>query len=274
MNQQAPAARLRASQLAGSAFASWFGQLGEWLKAILLPLALLYLVYFGIWHLLVTQSLEELAQRGQADSLRETASLVVNMIVLTLFAVTWHRRILMGETVRLIPAVGAAHVRYLLWLLILGLLVFLFSSAIAALAAKSMASGSMPLQAGIIAVLGFSIILFFLARVSPLFAALAMGQRASLLEAWRKTSGQGFALFFGYLLVLLPVFFLSAFLLQIVFSSVQDAQIEPGQVISEQEFHQLILGSFWLTQTVTTVIGFVAATLGVGVASAAYRELN
>lgn len=274
MSQQAPVPRLRASQLAGRAFAAWLGGLLDWLTAILLPLVILYFVYFGIWHLLTTQSLEELGQQTQSGSLRDTASMVVNMIVLTLFGVAWHRRILLGEKPRLLPAVGSQHVRYLLWLLILGILLFLISALITALAAGSMAGGGMALQAGIVAVIGFAGMLYLLGRISPLFSALAIGERLGLAGAWRMTQGQGMAIFFGYLLVILPIFFLSAALLTIVVGDIQEEHIQPGTVMSQQEFQEILIGAYWTTQSVAAVIGFLSATLAVGVASAVYKELR
>ncbi len=275
MSQQTPVPRLRPAQLAGVAFSAWFGGLADWLKAVALPLALLYLVYYGIWHYLTSQSPEELRQSDEGGNFRQTALLIVNMIVLTLFAVAWHRRILLGETPRFLPLVSGQHVRYLLWLLILGVLLFLFSAALTAFVAGTMLSGGGGLQAGVVSVLGFASILYLLGRISPLFAGLAVDERIGLAAAWRLTRGQGMALFFGYLLILLPVFFLSAVLLSFVFSDIQaQQQLDPGSVITGDELMELLIGAYWLSQTVQTVIGFVLSTLAVGVASAAYRELR
>ncbi len=265
---------MRSSQLAGAAFAAWFGNLSDWLKAVALPLAILFLVYFGIWQALLSLPVEELGREDQGAGFRQTATYVVQMIVFTLFAVAWHRRIILEEGARLLPAVGGNHVRYLLWLLIVGMIFFIGAAAITGLAAGTLSGGSMNLQAGIMAVLGFSLLLYAVGRFSPFFAALAVGERIGPGTAWRRTAGQGWALFFAFLLVLLPVFFIAIFLASMVASNIQSGQMEPGKVLTYEEFREVFLGAYWVTSIISAGVSFAAGTLIVGVASAAYKELR
>lgn len=274
MSQQAPVHRLRASQLAGSAFATWFGSFADWLRAIAFPLAILFLVYFVLWQFLQSQSLEEISQQSMAGSFRDTATVTVNTIFFTLLGVTWHRYALLGERPRLLPTLGMPHLRYILWLLIIGLLLFLTFAVIAALVAGSLARGGMPLPAGVLAVVGFSGLLYLFGRVSPMFPAFAVGDRLSLLGAWRLTRGHGLAIFFGYLLVLVPLFFLAALLVTFVMRGILSEQLEPGQVMSAAELQAALLDGYWSTQSVYAAIALVGATLGVGVASAIYQGLK
>ncbi len=274
MPQGSPSLGVRSTQLAGAAFAAWFRNPVDWMKALALPLAILFLVYYGIWQALVSVPWEEMSKVDDGSSLRDTATMVVQMIVLTLFAVSWHRLIILEEKPRLLPAVGGHHVRYLLWLLIFGLVFFLAATMVTALAAGSLASGSMSLQAGIMGVVGFCLLLYLLARFSPFFAALAVGERVGPASAWRMTRGQGMALFFAFLMVLLPVFFLAAFLAGVVASDIQTNQVQPGQVLTYEEFREILLGAYWITSVISAAISFAAGTLVVGVASAAYKALR
>jgi hypothetical protein len=150
-------------------------------------------------------------------------TLVVEFFLIAVFAVGWHRLILLGPRAGggLGITLGRREIAYLgrMWLCFIATILFsmVFSFVEYQLAGML---GANPDSFVIIASAGYGlIVLYVIARISPGFAALAVDQRLGFGAAWQATRGEGFRIFVIYILVSLGWFvvtFLVGELLQLL----------------------------------------------------------
>lgn len=270
MAQKATATRLSAWRLAGDGYDLWFGSFGLWLRAAALPFVLLILIDYAM-----LRSLAEARQAGGpeplAHDLRVALGIVVDAIIYTLLGVSWHRWALLSERPRLLPAIGSEHLRFMAWALALMFLSQFAAGTVMSLVLAIASQSFNAILAGALA--AFIVSLYFIARMSVIYPAAALGQRLGLLGAWQMTRKQGWALFWAYILVCIPL--IAIFLLLGAFfgAAILGAFVvgmPPGE-LSRGWGGELA----WLLPTAFAAffsLGFL--TLPVGVASSAYRRLS
>jgi hypothetical protein len=141
--------------------------------------------------------------------------LVVEFLLIAVFAVGWHRLILLGSRAGggLGVAFGRREIAFLgrWWLCFIGMLLV----SIAFSVFEYLLAGMMGADPGgfvIIAMAGYTLIaIYVIGRIGPGFAALSVDQSLGLGAAWQATRGEGARIFVIYLLVSLG-WFVVAFL--------------------------------------------------------------
>ncbi len=262
MDERPPYRALTALALAAAAYRQWFGDFRSWLTAAALPVLLLLLIDFALLQTLAEQAPNEM---GFGGGLTGFLSNIVNAIIYTLFAVSWHRRILLGEPPRAVPAVGAYHVRFLFWVILLFFLSgFVFVTAFSLVQLLS-GGNSLFLIPGLI--VGLALSLYFSARVSVIYPATALGGRMGLTQAWAMTRGQAWAIFWGFVLGLLPAILLLLVLLLAFGLSLGGP---PPPAAGEAANFDAV----YLTMSALSVIvALFIITLSVGIASNVFKAL-
>ncbi len=197
---------------------------------------------------------EEILQAlvSEANLLRLLAMLLVNVIAITLFAVSWHRLALLGERPRFLPQVGPEHVRFALLSLVL-----IFITTMIALSGAILAAST---TAWVVLVLTFIALVVVYLKLSLLFPAAALDARMSLGESWSRTRGATLTLFWAVVLGCLP-----AYLLLMIVSLTLSSLI-----------HALFQGSAageWLTILMQAVLSYLPWAVVIGIVSLAYRQL-
>ncbi len=275
MAQKATTTRLSAWRLAGDAYGLWFSNLGVWFVAAALPFALTVLIGFAFAQApLMVGDGED--QRVFITDFTLVLNFLVDVIIYTLFGVAWHRWALLSERPRLIPNVGGEHLRFLVWALILMLLsqfvlrtVFgLFSGAASGLITALFAFSFSPQVLGFLAaVLACG---YFLARVSVIYPAAALGDRLGLLGAWKMTRGNAWALFWAFVLVMVPLLF-AFFLIGAIFSA---AVVGLFSAMSSMDRAVTSNLAWFLMAAFSALASLAFLTLPIGVASKGYAELR
>ncbi|MHA1566199.1 MAG: hypothetical protein ACTSX7_12870 [Alphaproteobacteria bacterium] len=140
--------------------------------------------------------------------------IILGLIVTTLFSVTWHRRYLLPEVSLTVAATlnwTQRHWRFLRAMLVFfGIymaLIMAFSVIFSVLVLLLRSSGD-PTQAPVLLAAAFPILIYCLARLSLLFPAAAVDERLSVKACWQRTQGNGWRIFFIYLLASLPLILL------------------------------------------------------------------
>ncbi len=201
------------------------------------------------------QNLDEIL--NQAFVVRAVAMLVASVIASTLFAVAWHRLSLLGpgEQPTLVPRIGAQHVRFALFTLLLALI----GVGIIRLSFSLALSGG----GGFVALLAAILAITLFLRWSMLFPAAAIGAEATFGSSWAMTRGCAFTLFWAFLLGLLPMM-IATVVVEMLLSGTfyQTSPDQPPEGLS-----------LLIPMLITELLNYAALAIGVGVASAAYRRL-
>ena len=196
----------------GDAFRAVFGNFGAAILAGIFPLILLIAIqtlsYF-------------VAPTGTTGSFFLDLSIsVIGMIPYVLFAVTWHRFILMGERERptLIPKFQRTHGRFLMFTVILFLMVMvpiLISAMTMGVSQMLMNSSQIGAaveldgQASAALLIIFVYLIassYFYGRLSMVLPASAVGEEGYTFGwAWRHTKGNGFRIMLAFILLMILV---------------------------------------------------------------------
>ncbi|MEO1192754.1 MAG: hypothetical protein AAFY02_13410 [Pseudomonadota bacterium] len=273
MSYSTPGVKLRGTQMAGEAYGSWTRNLAAWATAVALPFAILMAVTYGIWQILISEGVEAYAQQEQAGSgLRDAASTLVQIIIYTLFAVAWHRFLVLQEKPKVIPTIGSQHVRFILWTLGLTLLMAIPAAVVFGLVAMLSGAAQSPL-ASLLILPAIGLVIYLVARVSVLFPAVACQEPLGLVAAWRMTRGNGLAIVLAVVLASIPIILIAMLLSVLLFGNL--AQVaQSGTVVSEEQLTEAFLSIYWMGSLVGAVISFIGSTVAVGIASSAYRQLR
>ncbi len=195
-----PVALLPVGRTVADAYRFTLQHVGQVLVAALLPFTLS-----------LTMSL---LGAGLGGALGFVATLV-DVFAYAIFAVAWHRALLVGEPPRVLPQLGGRQLRFwlmsLLLVLIVTLLVGLPAMALSGLAAGG---GGGP-ALGLIVIPLVLLAGYVAARFSFVFPAAAVDERFGLAESWRTTAGNAWRLIGAYLLALFPMIAV-VFLLMVV----------------------------------------------------------
>ncbi len=188
----------------------------------------------------------------EENLIRMLAMLVVNVVALTLFAVSWHRLTLVGERPRVVPAVGGEHVRFALLSLAL-----IFITTLITLAGVRLAAGT---AAGIILLLALIIAVLVYLKLSMLFPAAALDVKMSPGQSWAMTRGSTLTLFWAVVLGSIPAYFV----LMIVATLVG---ILLAAVFQEGDLAE------WIYLLIQAGLSYLPWAIVIGIVSDAYRQL-
>jgi len=192
----------------------------------------------------------------------ELAFALLSLLPYTLFAVAWHRLVILGPAIappRLVPAWRSRHWRFLGYsLLLVGL------AAPGALAAVLLAGLLMPAQgvASLLLVVLSVGLAYLFARLSLVLPATALDEPYRLRHAWEHSRGQGLRLLAILLLALLPLMFVT-----LLVGSLLGGLVAPAEAGSPSA------AQFILFQLVAAVIGYTATAISLTVISQAFRSL-
>ncbi len=196
------------------------------------------------------QVLEQLV--GEDNLLRLVAMLLVNIIAITLFAVSWHRLSLLGERPRLLPRIGSEHMRFALLSLAL-----IFVTTLLALSGATLAASA---AAGFVILIALILVVVIYLKLSMMFPAAALDVPCSVAQSWSMTKGSTLTLFWAIVLGSIPMLLI----LMIV-----------GMVISQvigALFSGTALGE-WLFLIVQAIFSYLPWAIVIGIVSLAYRKL-
>ena len=203
-----PVARLPVVQTAVDAYRFTLQRIGQVVTAAVVPFSLSMLIALINYNL------------GEGPFTFVT--ILVDLFAYAIFAVAWHRALLVNEAPSLIPRLGNRQLRF--WLM--GLLIALVMTgvtfvltlqfgllAIVAGVAGAGAAGAGAADAGQWAVALFVLPVLLLcllcaylfARFSFVFPAAAVDERFGLGASWRTTAGNAWRLIGAYLLAILPM---------------------------------------------------------------------
>ena len=201
-----------------AAFSSVVSQPAALIRAALVPMVMFYLLY-GL-------------QLAVGDNIAGTV--VVDLLQLfphTLFAVAWHRVVLLGPAampVPMVPVWQKQHWRFLGYTLIFMAIGYGFELLYGPLIAPLMTQGS---EVGLLPLLMITLLLasYVSLRLSFVFPAAAVDERYGFADSWRHTKGQGLRLMvamflvlilaiLGLILIILGLSMILDFLLTIVFT--------------------------------------------------------
>ncbi len=196
------------------------------------------------------QALEQLM--GEESVLRMVAMLVVNVIAITLFAVSWHRLSLLGEKPRLVPKIGSEHTRFA-WLS----LALIFGTTVIALSGVTLAFAG---PAGLVVLFAFIAIVVVYVKLSMMFPAAALDAPCSMGDSWRMTKGTSLSLFWAIVLGSFPIL-LVLLLVSVILTGIVAAI-----------FQGTILGT-WVLLAIQSVLSYLPWAITIGIVSIAYSKL-
>ncbi len=214
---------------------------------------------------------------GLADLVRALLGLVPYVI----FAVTWHRLVLLGDAPSWLPSWRRRHWRFLGYSLVLFGLAYLLllalglAGTVALWALGSGPSGeeaSVPmavLSAAAALLLGL-VVAWTVLRLSFVFPAAAVDEGYGLGDSWRQTRGQGLRLVAILVLIVLPVYAALILLTGLIGLAIGlIARVSDGAA-SEA----VGLAIFLVSASVGIVLGYIALALGVTFISTAFRTCS
>jgi hypothetical protein len=176
--------------------------------------------------------------------------LVAEFLLIAVFAVGWHRLILLGPQAGggLGVAFGRREIGFLgrMWLCFIGMLLVSIAFSVFEYLLAGML-GADPGGFVLIAMAGYSLIaIYAIGRIGPSFAALSVDQSLGLGAAWQVTRGEGSRVFVIYLLVSLG-WFVVAFLFSSIAQILGLGQAAPYALV----FINAVLSAGFLALLVT-----------------------
>ncbi|WP_119167195.1 hypothetical protein [Algihabitans albus] len=185
-----PVALLPVVRTVTDAYQFTLQRIGQVVTAAIVPFALSMLV--------------ALIDAGLGETPFAFVTLLVDLFAYAIFAVAWHRALLVNEPPSLLPRLGDRQLRFWLMTLLITLIVagvvvlpaFLFGLLAAGPSGSPMALLALPLALSCV---------YLLARFSFVFPAAAVDERFGLGASWRTTAGNAWRLIGAYLLAVLPM---------------------------------------------------------------------
>ena len=234
-----------------AAYHSVFGGFAELFKAVAVPLLVSFLLYA--------------LQRGAGDG--SAIAILAELLLLlpyTLFAVTWHRFVLLEQAAMptpIVPVWQTRHWRFLGYTLIVTAISYGFSLLYAPLIAPLVAGDTevvlwQPMLLIFLLLFGTYVIL----RLSFVFPAAAVDESYGFADSWRHTKDQGLRLMAAMFLTLLPatVGFLVVLQFVLTFASAVSGSTDPAA-----------LGP--VAQVVDVVLRYILIALSLSVISTAFK---
>lgn len=234
-----------------AAYRGVFGRFAELVRVALVPIAVSFLL------------LRLQAAVRDSPALAILAELLL-LLPYTLFAVAWHRVVLLGPAqppAPVVPVWHKRHWRFLGYMLIVTAISYGFSLLYAPLAAPLMTEGS-AIGAGELLLLMCILLLatYVTLRLSFVFPAVAVDESYRFADSWRHTRDQGLRLMAAMFLALIPAVLglLTMLRFLVAFATAVWGAAEPGA-----------LGP--VGQAVELVLQYLVIALSLGVLSNAFR---
>lgn len=275
MNQSAapppqPVRELPIAETISAAYKSVFENFGVWLRIMLAPAILsVPIAYFG--QMLVAEEQARLAELDLEGPEATTAFMsaawpelllanLVSFVPYVLFAVAWHRFLLLGEKPASALSVlwpAARHLRFYLYTLLLVLVIGVAAALVGTVGALiaallSGAAGANALQAPLFLLL-FMVTLYVTARLQFTFPALAVDEHYGFGDSWRNTRGQGWRFLLALSCCFLPPLFFSLFM-TLILGGVADLSI-----------------LFFVNSFILAAVGLLTTAIVISAISAAFR---
>ena len=184
----APLSDLPIGASVSAAYRSVFGRFGYLMRAALVPFLLS----------LVIMVLSRAA--GESPVLIQVLGLLT-LGPYTIFAVAWHRAVLLDAAPPLIPVWEKRHWRFLGYLLIITAVSygasFLYQPVVASLllTPEGLETSTLETPAVLFALVSLVLVMYLFLRISFVFPAVAVDEHYGLALAWRHSKGQGLRLF-------------------------------------------------------------------------------
>jgi hypothetical protein len=259
-----------------------FGQPVSLATALAVPFALWYLLQWEVT-LLILEGVDAMlspidaGSRAVAGKLQVytniSAQLTFWLFAETLFAVAWHRFVLLGSSAarpRLFTFWRGRHWRFFGYLWIMLLVFHLPTSPpllLTLVAGLDVSLGQAALTWISAGVLLLDVVLtYLLVRVSLVFPASTIDRNCSVRESWSGTHGQGLRLLIATSFGMMPLLLL---VILEFFRGTSEVVIRGDQITFVE---QPILGSYKADATVTMFVVFLATALTVTLLSLAYRH--
>jgi len=242
-----------------AAYASVFGRFAELIRAALVPLAMSFLLY------------------GLMLAVRGTPAVVVlvellSLLPYTLFAVAWHRVVLLGQAAMptpVMPVWQRRHWRFLGYTLIVTALTYGFSLLYAPLIAALLVEGStVNLWQSLLLMFMLLFGTYVVLRLSFVFPAVAVDESYRFADSWRHTKDQGLRLLGAMFLTLLPAMAGIMIMFQFLLSLLSPLQGPSASVVSVPE-DPTAFGP--VAQAINLVLRYVIIALSLGVISTAFK---
>jgi hypothetical protein len=169
------------------AYRSVFGHFGNLLRATLVPFLLSVAILL----------------MGRAAGESPVLVFVLGLLTLgpyTIFAVAWHRAVLLATPPPVVPVWGRRHWRFLGYLLIITAIsygtTYLYEPVLISMLSAPEGTGAPPLDATAVltALLSLVLVMYLFLRISFVFPAVAVDEHYGLALAWRHSKGQGLRL--------------------------------------------------------------------------------
>jgi len=257
---------LRATELAGQAHGYIWRNKGDWVWAALLPGIVLVLLQIGIAMLPAEQRLNP---GSGSYGARDLAAAIAETIAISVFAVAWHRFILLKELPTALPAIGGYHVKFAVMSVFLTFIAaapgFILFMLIAIVSGGRLNQGSGILIVILVAV----VVAYIFLRFCLVFPIVAIQGKKPLADSFELTSKRVFKLFWAFALGMLPV----------VIAGLVIGLAVGALLVSSSPFGRSSLSdptsiasiAMIVAETVMTLYG---SAVMVGVASGAYRRLT
>ncbi len=242
-----------------AAYVSVLGGFAGLVRVALVPLAMSILLY-GL----------QLALRGST-----AVTVLVELLLLvpyTLFAVSWHRTVLLGQAATptpMVPVWQNRHWRFLGYTLIVTAISYGFTLLYGPFVAPIATDGSAPSPwLGLLLMFMLLFGTYVVLRLSFVFPAVAVDESYRFADSWRHTKGQGLRLMAAMFLALLPamagIMIILQFLLNVMGPlSGPATSMEPG---ADGSF---IMGP--TAQLIDLVLRYLLIALSLSVISTAFR---
>lgn len=221
------------------------------------------------------------AEPGAPYMLLSALISLLGMAPYVIFAVAWHRLVLLGPQVAAptaMPSWQRRHWAFLAYSLLVSILFFGLLMIAGLIGGGFMApmDGGLPAEpAGggnlIRAMAAFALVLvsiMVLMRLSFVFPAIAVDERYGLGDAWRHTQGQGLRLLAAVTLASLPFVILLMLLSGLVVGALPDPNGGPADEPTGSG------PGFLLLLVISVVVGYVWTAIGVSLLSIAFRTCS
>jgi hypothetical protein len=205
----APLSDLPIGASVATAYRTVFGRLGHLMRAALVPFLLSVVII--------------VLSRAAGDS--PVLIQVLGLLTLgpyTIFAVAWHRAVLLDVPPPVIPGWGKRHWRFLGYLLIVTAVSyavsFLYQPVLASvlLTPEGLETTTLDTRSILVALIGLVLVMYLFLRISFVFPAVAVDEHYGLALAWRHSKGQGLRLFGAMFMTMILAYLGMMIVLQIV----------------------------------------------------------
>jgi hypothetical protein len=250
----APLHDLPIGETVATAYRTVFGRFKNLTRAALIPFLLSVLI----------MALSLAVEQG---SLLFEALGLLTLVPYTLFAVPWHRAVLLDAPPPVIPSWEKRHWRFLGYLLIVTAvsygMSFLYRPILASvqLAPSGPEAAALDPRAAFAALIGLVLVMYLFLRISFVFPAVAVDEFYGLALAWRHSKGQGLRLFGAMFSTMILAYLGATIVLQIALTPFIG-------VLRESDDLSLFM---MVVESLNLAINYILIALSLSVISIAFR---